>query len=67
MTVAGWLEGFDQTFTIVPGIAREIIYFLRLVTGVLMLLAGLDWLVDSSALLRELDSASIAAPQEKTA
>jgi hypothetical protein len=47
--------------------AREIIYSFRLVTGVLMLLAALDWLVDASTLLRELDSASIAAPQEKTA
>jgi cytochrome c oxidase cbb3-type subunit 1 len=67
MTVAGWREGFDPTFTIVPGMARAIIYSFRLVTGVLMLLAALDWLVDASALLRELDSASNAAPQEKTA
>ena len=67
MTVAGWQEGFDPTFTIVPGMAREIIYFLRLVTGVLMLLASLDWLVDASALLHELESPSIAAPLEKTA
>jgi cytochrome c oxidase cbb3-type subunit 1 len=62
MTIAGWREGFDPTFTIVPGIAREVLYSLRLVTGVLMLLAAVDWLVDASALLRELDSASIAAP-----
>ena len=30
MTVAGWREGFDPTFTIVPGIARNILYALRL-------------------------------------
>jgi cytochrome c oxidase cbb3-type subunit 1 len=53
MTVAGWREGFDPTFTIVPGMARNIIYALRLVTGILILLASLDWLVDASTLLRE--------------
>ena len=26
MTVAGWREGFDPTFTIVPGVAREVLY-----------------------------------------
>jgi cytochrome c oxidase cbb3-type subunit 1 len=66
MTVAGWREGFDPTFTIVPGMARDVLYSLRLVTGVLMLLAALDWLVDTTTLLRELDPASIEAPQEKT-
>jgi cytochrome c oxidase cbb3-type subunit 1 len=52
MSVAGWREGFDPTFTIVPGIARNLLYALRLVTGILMLLASLDWLVDASTLLR---------------
>jgi cytochrome c oxidase cbb3-type subunit 1 len=54
MTIAGWREGFDPTFTIVPGIARNLLYALRLLTGILMLLASLDWLVDASTLLREL-------------
>ncbi|HUV69882.1 MAG TPA: hypothetical protein VMW15_09495, partial [Terracidiphilus sp.] len=53
MTIAGWREGFDPTFTIVPGVARNALYVLRLVTGILMLLASLDWLVDASTLLRE--------------
>ena len=33
MTIAGWREGFDPTFTIVPGIARNVLYTLRLMTG----------------------------------
>jgi cytochrome c oxidase cbb3-type subunit 1 len=67
MTIAGWLEGFDPTFTIVPGLARNVIYTLRLVTGVLMLLAALDWLVDATALLRAPVSIPNEAPQEKIA
>ena len=53
MTIAGWREGFDPTFTIVPGPARNLLYALRLLTGIFMFLASLDWLVDASTLLRE--------------
>jgi cytochrome c oxidase cbb3-type subunit 1 len=58
MMVAGWLEGSDPAFTIVPGMVRNLLYVLRLVTGLLMLAASLDWFVDASSLLRE--SAPIA-------
>ncbi len=69
MTVAGWREGFDPTFTIVPGTARNSIYALRLLTGILMLLASIDWFVDASQVSIEPVLASISAqPQrEKTA
>jgi cytochrome c oxidase cbb3-type subunit 1 len=50
MTVAGWIEGADPAFTIVPGPARNLIYALRLLTGVLMLAASRDWLRDSRTL-----------------
>jgi len=53
MVVAGWHEGFDPTFTIIPGFARNMIYVLRLVVGVVMLAASLDWLIDAATLLRE--------------
>jgi cytochrome c oxidase cbb3-type subunit 1 len=53
MTAAGWREGFDPTFTIVPGAARNAVYILRLVVGVAMLASSLDWLIDASTLLRE--------------
>jgi cytochrome c oxidase cbb3-type subunit I len=52
MTIAGWFEGSDPAFTIVPGTVRNVIYVLRLVTGILMLLASLDWFADASKLVR---------------
>jgi cytochrome c oxidase cbb3-type subunit 1 len=63
MFFAGWREGFNPAFTIVPGTARNSIYFLRLVLGVLMLAASADWLIDASRLLRE--PAGITGPQEQ--
>jgi cytochrome c oxidase cbb3-type subunit 1 len=56
MSVAGWREGFDPTFTIVPGMARNVLYVLRLASGLLMFAASLDWFLDASKLLRELPS-----------
>jgi cytochrome c oxidase cbb3-type subunit I len=67
MTIAGWLEGSDPSFTIVPGLARNVLYVLRLVTGILMLLASLDWFVDASKLLRENAPAPIEEHVEITA
>ena len=55
MTVSGWREGFDPTFTIAPGVERNILYTLRLITGILLLAASLDWFRDASTLLREPD------------
>ncbi len=63
MTVAGWREGFDPTFTIVPGVARNVIYALRLVVGVAMLAASADWLNDATALLRAPARVSVSEPQ----
>jgi cytochrome c oxidase cbb3-type subunit 1 len=53
MTIAGWREGFDPSFTMVPGAFRNLLYILRLGTGSLMLHASVDWLVDCSTLLRQ--------------
>jgi hypothetical protein len=53
MKAAGWREGFDPTFTIVFGVARNAVYILRLAVGVAMLASSLDWLIDVSTLLRE--------------
>jgi len=52
MTIAGWFEGSDPAFTIVPGIARNLLYFLRLLTGLAMLAASADWLRDASRIRR---------------
>jgi cytochrome c oxidase cbb3-type subunit 1 len=67
MTAAGWREGFDPAFTIVPGVLRNVLYALRLVAGILMLAASLDWFADASTLLREPAFASSEFPLEKTA
>jgi cytochrome c oxidase cbb3-type subunit 1 len=64
MVVAGWHEGFDPAFTIVPGIARNTIYVLRLAVGAVMLAASLDWLIDAAKVLRE--SSVVHATQEVT-
>jgi cytochrome c oxidase cbb3-type subunit 1 len=53
VTIAGWHEGYDPAFTIVPGTARNVLYAVRLITGILMLLASLDWFVDATNVLRE--------------
>jgi cytochrome c oxidase cbb3-type subunit 1 len=67
MTMTGWREGFDPAFTIVPGLLRNVLYTLRLITGILMLLAALDWLVDATALLHEPVKQAIEVPQEEAA
>jgi cytochrome c oxidase cbb3-type subunit I len=50
ITIAGVLESGDPAFTIVPGIARDALYILRLLTGVAMLAASLEWLFASRSL-----------------
>jgi cytochrome c oxidase cbb3-type subunit 1 len=52
MLIAGWIEGSDPSFTSVPGPLRNVLYTLRLITGVLMLVASAEWLIAASALLR---------------
>ena len=54
MFFAGWREGFDPAFSIVPGLLRNAIYALRLLLGFLILAASLDWYVDALALNKEL-------------
>jgi cytochrome c oxidase cbb3-type subunit I len=66
MLVAGWIEGYNPAFTIVPGMARNILYILRLFTGVLMLAASVEWLVGASALLRRADPVHSEIPREMT-
>ena len=53
MFAAGWLEGADPSFSLVPGALRETIYGLRLLLGVLMLVASAYWLLDASRLMRK--------------
>lgn len=53
MSAAGWRESIDPAFTIVPGMARNAIYILRVVVGVVLLASSIDWLIDATTLLRE--------------
>ncbi|MDB6022201.1 MAG: putative rane protein [Pedosphaera sp.] len=43
MFLAGWLEGNNPGFTIIPGVSRDIIYVLRLGCGGLMTAAAIYW------------------------
>ena len=52
MTIAGWYESANPAFTIVPGVLRNVLYTLRLASGLMMLWASIDWLIDGSAALR---------------
>jgi cytochrome c oxidase cbb3-type subunit 1 len=61
MFAAGWREGFDPAFTIVPSTARGLIYILRLLAGLLMLASSLEWLIAATSLVREQESVPIQA------
>jgi cytochrome c oxidase cbb3-type subunit 1 len=63
MFVAGWLEGSNPAFTMVPGTARNAIYALRLVVGVLMFAASAQWLLDATMLLRAPVTRSSTSPR----
>jgi hypothetical protein len=53
----------------VPSAARDVLYALRLVSGLLMVAASLDWFADATKLLREPATISLRTPiaQEETA
>jgi cytochrome c oxidase cbb3-type subunit I len=44
MTATGWMEGADPAFTIAPGAVRNVLYTVRLLTGLAMLAASVEWL-----------------------
>jgi len=52
MFYTGWREGSDPSYTMVPGPERNLLYIVRVGTGLLMLVASAVWLVDASTLLR---------------
>jgi cytochrome c oxidase cbb3-type subunit 1 len=66
MFYAGWREGSDAAFAIVPGVLRNTIYALRLFLGMLILLASLDWFIDAFSLLKEIASPRLTEPQAGT-
>ena len=62
MFFAGWREGFNPAFSIVPSLLRNGLYTLRLLLGILILAASLDWLADSFALNNELRDLEAVTP-----
>lgn len=56
MFYAGWREGSDPAFSMVPGSLRNSIYVARLCLGVLILMASLNWFRDAFTLFREIDA-----------
>ncbi|WP_263351542.1 heme-copper oxidase family protein [Acidicapsa acidisoli] len=52
MFYTGWREGFDPSYTMIPGLERNLLYIARLGTGLLMLGASAIWLIDAGKLLR---------------
>jgi len=58
--LAGWREGADPAFTIVPGPGRNLLYALRLLLGVAMTAASAEWLRQLTGRMRR--SPRTAAP-----
>ncbi len=67
MFIAGWIEGTDPAFTIVPGIARNVLYTIRLLTGIAMLAGSVEWLVASTSITDAHLSAAIEAREMEVA
>ena len=61
MFVAGWQEGANPAFSIMPGTLRNGIYALRLLLGVFILISSADWLSWASSLFRK--PSAIALPE----
>lgn len=62
MFIAGWFEGADPAFNMVPGPARMVIYVGRFLVGAGMFVASAEWLVAASAMLRP--NGLLAQPSE---
>ena len=45
MACAGWFEGRDPSFTIIPGDIRKLLYSIRFIGGILMFSASVNWLI----------------------
>ncbi len=67
MFTAGWREGFDPAFTMAPGSMRNAIYDIRLLVGISLLAASVDWFVWATKLVREPSLDSVTSAQEVTA
>ena len=62
MSIAGWMEGGDPGFTIIPGPTRNAIYILRILSGLGMFAASIEWL---RAALHSSSSSSVSVPSQR--
>ncbi len=62
---AGWREGADPTFTIVPSTARNVLYVVRLVLGLAMTAASAEWLRQLTRRLRSQPRSGFVPPRMK--
>jgi cytochrome c oxidase cbb3-type subunit 1 len=60
MFIAGWQEGANPAFSMVPGPLRNTIYDLRLILGILIFIASADWLLDALRLRSQLQQETLA-------
>lgn len=67
MFVTGWIEGSDPAFTIVPGTVRNVLYTIRLLTGIAMLAGSAEWLMAAASLKLAQTPAAIEAPRAEVA
>lgn len=65
MFAAGWIEGANPEFTIVPGTTRNVIYALRLACGGFMTFANLYWWLGLSTERRRQPRVKLLEPSEK--
>lgn len=59
---AGWKEGADPTFTIVPSTARNVLYAVRLGLGLAMTAASAEWLRQLTRRMRSGRSVALVSP-----
>lgn len=62
MLIAGWIEGTDPAFTMMPNESRYVLYLIRLGCGIAMALASLEWLWQLSRRLRSKPAAAQMIP-----
>lgn len=53
MLIAGWIEGAEPGFTMMPNVTRNVLYGIRLACGVAMALASWEWLWQLTVRLRD--------------
>jgi cytochrome c oxidase cbb3-type subunit 1 len=61
MLYAGWVEGNQPTFTMVPSATRNILYILRLICGIAMTAASANWAFRMTHVIRARRLGEIAA------